>query len=338
MSNNELKSYFYNCLHKFINKTDFKLDYIILGEIRRYMNNNSNSDDVIEMKKNICECIYYLYNVSYIKDVLNISDDYKYGKQLKLFTIMHSNLYDNFYFFFNYFIGDFDSVKQTIHDLNLDKNGFNIIPILDEINDSGIYSLHLNKSSYNSLEQELYYLECAYRNYWNTDDYNKFVKEKIINNSIHNVQYSGDPFREYTNKKIGNIGELYWFNYLKQIDSSTTFVSRDFGDGFGYDIYAHQNDHGVKKELLIEVKSTTNSNKDKFQLSNNEYAVMKDVLSNPNANYLVATAFINLNNNYQIKIDGFMAKGECEFYSLSNGANYLLDSSSSDKVFKKTFI
>lgn len=197
--------------------------------------------------------------------------------------------------------------------------------------------MHLTKSLYNNIDQEIMYLKWALKGHFNFSDYNDFVSDKVAKASRYKIQYDGNSYNNYINKKIGNIGELYWYDVLRKIDRRTILASRDYGDGLGYDIYGIQNDNGIEKELLVEVKSTMNPYKNGFQLSENEYAVMMDVLSNPNANYLVATAFID-HNNFKIIKNGFIATGEDEFYSINNGEKYLLDQDSSCKIFKKKLI
>lgn len=338
MSNNELKMYFYKCLNSIFDDESLEFDYNILQEIKYFILNNSDAQDVIEMKNVLCSCIYQLYDKNNLRDALNISDYYKYGKRLKLYGIAHSDIYDNFEsFFINVVPIPYGIRMDDYYNCFLSENGFNTLPSLDKLKDNGILEVHLTRSLYNNLDQEIMYLKWALNGEL-CDDYYGFIHNKKINDACYHIQYDGDSYNDYINKKIGNIGELYWYDFLRKIDSRTILASRDYGDGLGYDIYGIQNDNGTEKELLVEVKSTMNPYKNGFQLSDNEYAVMMDVLSNPNANYLVATAFIDHNNNFQITRGVFMATGEDEFYSINNGEKYLLDQDSSCKIFKKKLI
>ncbi|MBR3229838.1 MAG: DUF3883 domain-containing protein [Bacilli bacterium] len=338
MSNNELKMYFYKCLEDILNNKPIKNEHNILSAINSFILNNSDDNDVIEMKSELCKCINFLYDSDDLRNALNISDYYKYGKRLKLYDIAHSDKYDNFESFFIYVVTiPYGIIKDDYYNWFLSKNGFNTLTSLDKLKDDGILNMHLTTSIYNNIDQEIMYLKWALKGHFNFSDYNEFVKDQISKATYYSRYHSSNSEIDYINKKIGNIGELYWYDILRKIDGRTILASRDYGDGFGYDIYGIQNDNGTEKELLVEVKSTMNPYKNDFQLSENEYAVMMDVLSNPNANYLVATAFID-HNNFKIIRNGFIATGEDEFYSINNGEKYLLDQDSSCKIFKKKLI
>ena len=59
------------------------------------------------------------------------------------------------------------------------------------------------------------------------------------------------------------------------------WVSRDYGDDFGYDLLVHENNH----ESLIEVVSATDNRG--FALSRREYNIMKDSAELPTTDYFV---------------------------------------------------
>lgn len=338
MSDNELKLYFYNCLNGIISGADISYNFDVLTKIKYFMYNNSSSQDVIDMKRYLCECIYSLYDNSSLKEALTISDNFMYGKKLRLYGLTHSDKYKNFEsFFISVVYVSYGIKRKDYYNWFLSDNGFNTIIVLDKLNEYGALNMRLTKSNYNSLDQELFHLRKALKGDFNFSDYNDFIKNEVLINGCYNRQYIGNYENDYINKKIGNIGELSWYNYLKEMDDRTILASRDYGDGLGYDIYGIQNDNGTSKELLIEVKSTMNPDKNGFQLSENEYAVMKDVLSNSNVNYLVATAFIDSSSNFKIIRNGFVAK-EDKFYSIVDGEEYLLEQSDSGKVFKKKLV
>lgn len=338
MSNNELKMYFYKCLNSIFDDKPLDYDFNVLSKIKYFILNNSDAQDVIEMKNVLCSCIYQLYDKNNLRDALNISDYYKYGKRLKLYGIAHSDVYDNFEsFFINVVPIPYGIRMDDYYNCFLSENGFNTLTSLDKLKDDGILNMHLTRSLYNNIDQEIMYLKWALKGHFNFSDYKDFVKDQISKATYYSRNYSSNSQIDYINKKVGNIGELYWYDVLRRIDRRTILTSRDYGDGLGYDIYGIQNDNGTEKELLVEVKSTMNPYKNDFQLSENEYSVMLDVLSNPNANYLVATSFID-HNNLKIIRNGFIATGEDEFYSINNGEKYLLDQDSSCKIFKKKII
>ena len=103
------------------------------------------------------------------------------------------------------------------------------------------------------------------------------------------VMDSYDVIPRFMNKRIGNIGELYAFNFINK--SYKLFVSRDIGNGFGYDIYFLDEDN---IETLVEVKTTTSFGEDDcFALSENEYQTMVNTLENPKARYIVMRVVLN---------------------------------------------
>lgn len=91
-----------------------------------------------------------------------------------------------------------------------------------------------------------------------------------------------DPvIRDMRNREIGEAGEHLVFEYekrfLKLIDradlaENVRWVSKDDGDGAGYDILSFD-DRGDSK--FIEVKTTTGGNKTPFFISRNEHAFSK---------------------------------------------------------------
>lgn len=91
--------------------------------------------------------------------------------------------------------------------------------------------------------------------------------------------------QHFMHKRIGNIGELHIFHLING-RFQTILVARDEKNGFGYDIY-YRDDNNC--ENLVEVKTTTkiNNEEDSFEMSENEYGIMKQCVDNPQANYIV---------------------------------------------------
>ena len=54
------------------------------------------------------------------------------------------------------------------------------------------------------------------------------------------------------------------------------WISRDSGDGFGYDIQSFEIENGSVKEIYIEVKSTGSSLTSDFEMSSNELEFAKN--------------------------------------------------------------
>lgn len=97
--------------------------------------------------------------------------------------------------------------------------------------------------------------------------------------------------KEQENKRLGEAGENFVVNLEKQklveigrTDLEVRWVSKDKGDGLGYDISSFDKNGN---EILIEVKTTNGGNSVPFYISDNEL----EVLSNSPSNYLIYRVF-----------------------------------------------
>lgn len=95
------------------------------------------------------------------------------------------------------------------------------------------------------------------------------------------LEFTALSARELANKKLGNAGEAFVLGIEKQrllsagrgdLANSVKWVSRDEGDGAGYDILSFE-PNGEKK--FIEVKTTNGGAKMPFVLTKNEYEFSK---------------------------------------------------------------
>ena len=88
-------------------------------------------------------------------------------------------------------------------------------------------------------------------------------------------------------------GEYYTYDIEKedQNNKNIYWVSRYYGDGFGFDVLTF--DKSTQKEKLIEVKT---GHYDDFVLTNNEYSVMEES-SKHNADYYIYKYTYNKNDN-----------------------------------------
>lgn len=143
--------------------------------------------------------------------------------------------------------------------------------------------------------------------------YKELNRLRLINSNIYpddyievtdDIKYSRQEYLDdetlknlYKKRKIGFIGEEDFFNEIT-LDKKI-FVSRDYTNGSGYDIYCLD-----KKEMLAEVKSTLNlGDNDYFSLTANELKVMNS-LDNNFAEYYIIRKYIDLSkdNHYYYKI------------------------------------
>lgn len=94
----------------------------------------------------------------------------------------------------------------------------------------------------------------------------------------------------YQNKRIGNIGEYFFQMILEGQGLFPYHVSKECGDGFGYDHLCPY----MEYEDLYETKSTlSNSESDVITISENEYNTMLDCLGLERSNYYISRMFID---------------------------------------------
>lgn len=111
------------------------------------------------------------------------------------------------------------------------------------------------------------------------------LKEKIIlpiNGAIERILKKFDPAeRDFRNRDLGQRGEEVIFEIEKKrlqmsnskLSKNVRWVSRDDGDGAGYDILSFESDG---RERLIEVKTTIGSQTTPFYISRNEINLSRE--------------------------------------------------------------
>jgi Domain of unknown function (DUF3883) len=111
------------------------------------------------------------------------------------------------------------------------------------------------------------------------------LNEKVTipkDGAIHRILKKFDPAeRDFRNRDLGQRGEAMIFeqerNRLLPINSNLAknvrWVSRDDGDGAGYDILSFENDG---RERLIEVKTTIGGQTTPFYISRNEISLSRE--------------------------------------------------------------
>ena len=150
------------------------------------------------------------------------------------------------------------------------KNIYKNLPLLfKEIIDKTniVYYKHL---TLNDIKAQIF----KYYDVVETVDNNKLLCEykpkPLMNSFLYNKYNSNYNGIDISNKSSFFItAEHYTFDLEK--NQSTAWVAKDFGDGYGFDIYSF--DTNLWKEKLIEVKSGST---DYFTLSENEVNVMRN--------------------------------------------------------------
>jgi Domain of unknown function (DUF3883) len=117
--------------------------------------------------------------------------------------------------------------------------------------------------------------------------------------------------RDARNRSLGAAGEEFVLNHEKRFLSligrndlaeSVRWVSKEEGDGAGYDILSYT-DRGDKK--FVEVKTTVGGNRTPFFVSRNEY----DFSKHKSENYSLVRLF-----DFRKGVRGFEMKGEIDRY------------------------
>ena len=318
-----------------------RMNHILKGRVIDNKKNNKILPD--ENSENINRARYELakflsdrfFNYSLTKS-LNMSDDLEYYKQLLISKNCLFKKDIEYYFLLTRFI------------YTEEGNGYiQFIKFLDSIN----YNV------YNDIKNKLYQFSSNYKNkyilFGNPDTYNSLNEElknlckceqgimplefKQFKNGYYNLD-DFELFNMYKNKKKGNIGEILSYDTLSYYKLNPLFVSKDFGNGYGFDLHINNG----KREGLFESKATyglIDDSNDFFSLSLNEHNVMLDTLNKENVNYYVLRVFLDLRkdcnlNEYKLYhgirclhlIDENTFKGE-------DGTIY--KSCENNKVFKK---
>lgn len=173
----------------------------------------------------------------------------------------------------------------------------------------------------------------GYSTYYSLDD--EIALSKKIQRNL--IQDDGTD-KTSIKKRIGNIGEYYYFAYITEFEYAC-FVARDVKDGFGFDLYYLENN----TENLIEVKTTLQDLSSAYiELTENEYKVMKETLNNPNCNSIYKIIRIKLDSDFSLSDkeilvthDGIVFtctnKPDVEYYMAPNNEGKILIAPSKQK-------
>ena len=309
------------------------------NDFSEYIKNNPMDMDVIHFK---CEFSKYIMDCLNKKGFINslyYNDQIKYGKYLEMyenFPINNEDMCVQYYrAIFDYSSKLYDVVKKMFSfcgELGINSfNDYQINIINNYLSDNEALNWNI-KDSYDSYNNEISYYYNSFNNVF-YDDFYLFKNNKMIDANIYGRDLSNYDFiTNYQNKKLGNIGEWVCYNNICN-NINSQFVSRDLGNGFGYDLYHNNINNGYVGEVLYEVKSTANVNGDDvFSLSKNEYQKMLDCLNLPLSDYYVyRVIFDNVNRycypynlKYNNSNDTFYLQNDVNnvMYEVDNDNNY----------------
>ncbi len=180
-----------------------------------------------------------------------------------------------------------------------------------------------SSDEYGSIEEEKALYRRAYKG--------EYFKELETFAFLNNIMGQNEARSSFMNKRIGNIGELYTYEFIKD-KNRNCLVAREAKNGFGYDLYYLDERLG---ETLIEVKTTLrDTEEDSFSLSENEYRVMQQCENNPLANYIVCR--IKLDNSFNLISYTFLIMVDSTtFIDATSGIQYRRDPNDKRITFKK---
>ena len=301
--NNACKIFSYINNNFFIPINEQQIDYYSFSE---YIKNHPTDMEVIHFKHEFARYLMDCFNKSNFIYSLHYNDQIKYGKYLEMyknFPINNEDMCVQYYrAIFDYSTKLYDVVSKMISFCK--EQGVSIFNDyqIDIINKylSDNEALNWNtKDEYDSYDDgAFYYYSSLNNNFY--DDFYSFKDSKMIDANIYGRDLSNYDFiSNYQYKKLGNMGEWVCYNQIRN-NINSQFVSKDLGNGFGYDLYHNYINNGYLGESLYEVKSTANvSRDDVFSLSRNEYQKMLDCLKLPLSDYFVyRVIFDNINRCY----------------------------------------
>lgn len=214
-------------------------------------------------------CTYFLCQNEFIEEI----DYYTYkitSKGIELLNLMKYNDINSILDISNYF----DDIK--LYDIYFNEDDNEYFDIEDEE-----FSDNIDISDINS--NEIYLEEKQINEITLTEisaTSKKTKKSTSQNNTTNKAPKKTDFLKLNTSKMdIGKCGESLVLNYEKHrlisenrpdLADKVKWISNDLGDGAGYDILSYENINGKYEEIYIEVKSTTSSSNNDFEITINE--------------------------------------------------------------------
>ena len=314
-----------------------------LPSIKIYLENNKDKEEIKKIRRKFAEYIYNLYNNEKLTNALN--DEYVYRRIVnayKLDPFKYNSIYNkegalNILFSNSIFIPIGSYFENNINWF-LDDSGLGELENPKILRDIYKRYKHLSQpDKYGSFNQEFEKYEKSLNGleYDMPNDYEEFKNNKKLESEAFNRYYEGNPIIDYQNKRLGNIGEIYVYENLIKNSIESIFVSRDCGDGFGYDIHTLYNDNNTIKEGLIEVKATSNENKDFFALTDEEYNTMIDTLNNDKVKYFVCLCYVDVKKK-QVVSKPFIVENKTTFRSLVDDELYVFDKIEKNQYYFKS--
>ena len=329
-------------MYEDLKDTEFKKIITEIRDINPYVKYKYNdySEEALNAKNKIANYLAPKFFNENLLKALNMEDSLHFTKQMEisnnLLFVQDKNYYAHFSSIiytegdksiFEHFISFLDSIKYKY---NKDVANKIIKFVRNERNKNVIY--YRCNENYGSLEEEIQNYK-DFKNKIETNSFKEFKKDLEFNRCDMDEL---NP--RYINKRVGIIGELQLYKCFLNHSIDPYFISRDCGNGFGFDfLYDFYKNYFIN-ENLIEAKTTIDNNSlrenDWFILSENEYNVMLETFDYNNSDYHVFRIFLNdkleLNNFLILK-----ASNEKTLHDISRDITYELDTTTTKKKFIK---
>ena len=297
----------YNKLCRKINGENIDDIYDVKKRIKEYIFNNPNDMISIHVKEWLYNKIQNAFLNQNLNNAFKIDNNLKYTKILEIFKNLPFINEDKDIpsYFWNLLVTDSEYYgtyknfyKGSKWFCNTMHKGLIPDDVFDRCIDYCIKEDTIFKGGYNNYNtyeyeyQMLRLINVGYKPQEYKERHDSIRDELYWNRKDSSEESIMTYFR---NEKKAIVGEYFIFNWLNLDCGKTTFVAKEYGNGFGYDIHHILDD----TEYLIEVKSTENKldNKDYFTLTPNEYDVLKDTLKLPRSEYILERVYIDVNEN-----------------------------------------
>ena len=286
-------------LNYVLNNLDKEINSEIQKKVKLYIMENKDDKEVQDFMNALIIKYQSIFLDPKLIEALNIPNNLQYLRLQKIYEALpgtRDNYVTNLFQilqmpseYFGTLHNFYKGCKWLFQQYNFDNKINSILDILIYFTQN--LKIVQNLDKYNTYEQEFNFYYQAVNGIY-SKDFDTFLFNERCNHmySLSEIQ------SRYIKKKLGNYGEAYTFELLKNLKNAI-FTSNDYGDGFGFDIYYQNDINNITNEHLIEVKSTAYLEIDFFTLSENEYKVMIEASKKANVHYLISRIIYNINTN-----------------------------------------
>lgn len=312
------------------NTLNLQSDYYKM--IQSFMINHPEDPRTIYIKQYFCELYQPHFLTKELYQSLTEKTDTPFLQKTKIFSALPFTLrniyYPNYFYKIlntpSIYFGNLQNFYRGCYEFFGTQNNLQISEELQKLitafveNEDNKPFMRCCKDTYTSLEDEL----------------NKLNDKKLLlaNNPC------GYTLQELVNQTVGKAGEFATEDYIKRYKKffNFQFTAKDFGNGFGYDMYFNSIINSILFENLIEVKTTNKSfsepGLDSFTITPNELKVMEKANKNCNAKYFIARVYLK---DRPIIIEGLEYKNGSLVPTLTDNYYYNIEEKGNDIIATK---